>query len=122
MYSKELDRLIEMAPNIGTIRLYNKLIKMEQFKGGVMVTRKYLAEELNLSQPYVSDIIRWLIKAEFIKENILNGQTQFILNKLDESTNNDCVKVEHKQENHQPKQEIIKKGGKTITRMMVEGF
>ena len=119
MYSKELDKLIEIAPNIGTIRLYNKLSKMEQFKGGVMVTRKYLAEELNLSQPYVGDIIKWLIKAEFIKENILNGQTQFILNKLDESDNKSEEKVEPQQKNSQPKPTVIRKGGKTITRFEI---
>ena len=122
MYSKELDRLIEMAPNIGTIRLYNKLSKMEQFKGGVMVTRKYLAEELNLSQPYVGDIIKWLIKAEFIKENILNGQTQFILNKLDESVKENSVKEEKSQISQQTKQEVVRKGGKTVIRTMIPDF
>ena len=94
MYSKELDKLIDIAPNIGTIRVFNKLSKMEQFKGGVVVSRKYLAEELNLSQPYVGDIIKWLIKSEFIKETTLNGQTQFILNKLTESEKDDSVKGE----------------------------
>ena len=122
MYSKELDKLIEIAPNIGTIRLYNKLSKMEQFKGGVMVTRKYLAEELNLSQPYVSDIIRWLIKVEFIKENILNGQTQFILNKLDESVKENSMKEEKPQINQQPKQEVVRKGGKTVISTMIPYF
>ena len=122
MYSKELDKLIEIAPNIGTIRLYNKLSKMEQFKGGVMVTRKYLAEELNLSQPYVGDIIKWLIKAEFIKENILNGQTQFILNKLDESVKENSVKEEKPKINQQPKQEVVSKGGKTVIRTMIPDF
>ena len=95
---------------------------MEQLKGGVMVTRKYLAEELNLSQPYVGDIIKWLIKAEFIKENILNGQTQFILNKLDESVKENSVKEEKQQINQQPKQEVVRKGGKTVIRTMIPDF
>lgn len=122
MYEKELNQLIKLAPNVSTIRIYNMLINMEQFKGGVLVSRRYVAEELNLSIPYTHKIFDWLIKADFIKENKLNGYTQIILNKLDESDNKTVEKVEQPKENHQPKQEIIKKGGKTITRMMVEGF
>ena len=122
MYNKEFDRLIELAPNIATIRVYHKLMKMEPFKGGIVTSKKFIADELNLSSQYVGKVFEWLIKSNFVIETTLNGQTQFILNKLEESTNNDSAKVEQKQENHQPKQEIIRKGGKTVTRMMVEGF
>ena len=122
MYEKELNQLIKLAPNVSTIRIYNMLINMEQFKGGVMVSRKYVAEELNLSIPYTHKIFDWLIKADFIKENQINGYTQIILNKLDESDNKTVEKVEQPKENPQPRQEVVRKGGKTITRMMVEGF
>ena len=87
-----------------------------------MVSRRYVTEELNLSIPYTHKIFDWLIKADFIKENQINGYTQIILNKLDESDNKTVEKVEQPKENPQPKQEVIRKDGKTITRMMVEGF
>ena len=122
MYEKELNQLIKLAPNVSTIRIYNMLINMEQFKGGVMVSRKYVAEELNLSISYTHKIFDWLIKADFIKENQINGYTQIILNKLDESDNKTVEKVEQPKKNTQPRQEVIRKGGKTITRMMVKGF
>ena len=122
MYSKELDKLIEIAPNIATIRVYNKLTKMEQFKGGVVTSRKYIADELNLSGQYVCKVFEWLIKAEFIKESSVNGQTQFILNKLEELVDSNIAKIEEATEKAKSKQQSISKGGKTVTRMMVEGF
>ena len=122
MYNKEFDRLIELAPNIATIRVYHKLMKMEPFKGGIVTSKKFIANELKLSSQYVGKVFEWLIKSNFVIKTTLNGQTQFILNKLEESTNDESSKIEHKQENHQPKQEVVRKGGKTITRMMVEGF
>ena len=122
MYNKEFDRLIELAPNIATIRVYHKLMKMEPFKDGIVTSKKFIADELKLSSQYVGKVFEWLIKSNFVVETTLNGQTQFILNKLEESTNDNSLKIEQKQENNQPKQEIIRKGGKTITRMMVEGF
>ena len=122
MYEKELNQLIKLAPNVSTIRIYNMLINMEQFKGGVMVSRKYVAEELNLSIPYTHKIFDWLIKADFIKENQINGYAQIILNKLDESDNKTVEKVEHPKENHQPRQEVIRKCGKTIIRTMIPDF
>ena len=122
MYEKELNQLIKLAPNVSTIKIYNMLINMEQFKGGILVSRKYVAEELNLSIPYTHKIFDWLIKAEFITETKINGYTQIILNKLDESDNKTVEKVEKPKENHQPKQEIIRKGGKTIVRTMIPDF
>ena len=116
MYEKELNQLIKLAPNVSTIRIYNMLINMEQFKGGVIVSRRYVAEELNLSIPYTYKIFDWLIKAEFIKETKINGYTQIILNKFDESDNKTEEKVEQPQKNSQPKPTVIRKGGKTITR------
>ena len=122
MYEKELNQLIKLAPNVSTIRIYNMLINMEQFKGGVMVSRKYVAEELNLSISYTHKIFDWLIKADFIKENQINGYTQIILNKLDESDNKTVEKVEQPKENSQPRQEVVRKGGKTVIRTMIPDF
>ena len=88
------------------------LINMEQFKGGVLVSRRYVAEELNLSVSHTHKAFDWLIKADFIKENQINGYTQIILNKLDESENKTVEKVEQPKENPQPRQEVVRKGGK----------
>ena len=122
MYNKEFDKLIELALNIATIRVYHKLMKMEPFKGGIVTSKKFIADELKLLSQYLGKVFEWLIKSHFVIETTLNGQTQFILNNLEELVDSNNTKVDHKQENHQPKQEIIRKGGKEITRMMVEDF
>lgn len=122
MNSKEFDRLIEIAPNIATVRVYHKLMNMEQFKGGVLTSKKFIADELGISAQYIGKVFEWLIKSNFIIETTLNGQSQFILNKLDENFDDNEPKIEQNQKNNESNQEIIQKGGKTITRMIVEGF
>ena len=123
MYEKELNQLIKLAPNITTIRVYNMLINMEQFKGGVVVSRKYVSEELNLSIQHTNKAFQWLIKAEFITEKKINGYNQFILNKLEDKVDEKVEKKEETQvKTSQTKQEVVKKGGKTIVRTVVPGF
>jgi len=123
MYEEELNEIINKASNVVVIKVYNKLIRTEQLKGGIIISKKYIAEELNVSEQSVRNAIRALKADGYITETKFQGQTQFILNQIanvnTKKNLNDNVKSK---ENNQSRQEIIKKGGKTVTRMMVEGF
>lgn len=119
MYDEELNEIINKASNVVVIKVYNKLIRTEQLKGGIIISKKYIAEELNLSEQSVRNAIRLLKDDGYITETKFQGQTQFILNHLTKEKPAESVE---KVEKPQPKQEVIRKGGKTVTRMMVEGF
>ena len=120
MYDIELNRIIMESKNISVIKVYNKLIHMEQIKGGIISNKKFLADELGLSIQSVCSAIRMLEASGYVTETKFNGQTQFILNHVvsqnpAEKPSEPAEKIE-KQENNQPKPTVIRKGGKTITR------
>ena len=126
MYDSELNRIIMESKNISVIKVYNKLIHMEQIKGGIISNKKFLADELGLSIQSVCSAIRMLEASGYVTETKFNGQTQFILNHVvsqnpAEKPAEPAEKVE-KQENNQPKPTVIRKGGKTITRMEIPDF
>jgi len=125
MYEEELGQVIMTSSNVMNIKLYYHLTKMKQFEGGIVASRKFIANELNMSAQYTHTAFNWLIENHFITERKFQGQTQFILHKIVEMTNNkpseQAEKVE-KQENNQPKPTVIRKGGKTITRMEIPDF
>ena len=122
MYDEELNEIINNASNVVVIKVYNKLIRTEQLKGGIIISKKYIAKELNLSEQSVRNAIRLLKADGYITETKFQGQTQFILNKLDESVKENSVKEEKEQINQQPKQEVVRKGGKTVIRTMIPDF
>ena len=126
MYEEELGQVIISSANVMNIKLYYHLTKMKQFEGGVVASRKFIADELNMSAQYTHTAFNWLIENHFITKRKFQGQTQFILHKISEMTSNKPAetveKVDQPKENPQPRQEIVRKGGKTITRMIVEGF
>ena len=127
MYENELNKVINDAKYLSVVKVYNKLIHMEQVQGGIISNKKFLADELGLSIQSVCNAIRMLKASGYLSEIKFNGQMKFILNHLDfeKSDKNDAekvVKVEKSDENIKPRQEIVRKGGKTVTRTMIPGF
>lgn len=119
MYEEELNEIINKSNNVIVIKVYNKLIRTEQLKGGIIISKKYIAEELNISEQSVRNAIRVLKADGYITETKFQGQTQFILNHL---ANVKPVNEDEKQENPQPKQEVVRKGGKTVIRTIIPDF
>ena len=127
MYENELNKVINDAKYLSVVKVYNKLIHMEQVQGGIISNKKFLADELGLSIQSVCNAIRMLKASGYLSEIKFNGQMKFVLNHLDfeKSDKNDAekvVKVEKSDENIKPRQEIVRKGGKTVTRTMIPGF
>ena len=117
MYEEELGQVIMSSANVMNIKLYYHLTKMKQFEGGVVASRKFIADELNMSAQYTHTAFNWLIENHFITETKFQGQTQFILNHV--SSEKPVEKTVEKPEVTKPKPTIVKKGGKTITRFEI---
>ena len=96
---------------------------MTKFEGGVLINRKFIADELKLPGTSFLRAINWLIENKYLTETTSNGFSKFIINVENKQIDEVNSKEESKEiEKSQPKQEIIRKGGKTITRMMVPDF
>ena len=80
MFDEELNRIINDSKNIVIIKVYNKLIRMEELKGGIISSKKFIADELNISSQSVANAIKWLKGSGYVTETKFQGQTQFILN------------------------------------------
>jgi len=127
MFDEELNQIINDSTNIIVVKVYNKLIRMEQIKGGIFASRNFLAEQLNISNQSVSTALRMLKASGYVTETKFNGQTQFILNHVvsqnpvEKPAEKPAEKLE-KPEINQPKQEVVRKGGKTVIRTMIPDF
>ena len=120
MFDEELNKIINDSKNIVTIKVYNKLIRMEELKGGIISSKKFIADELNISSQSVANAIKWLKGSGYVTETKFQGQTQFILNHiLSEKSPPKPTEKDEQKENTQPKSTIVKKGGKTITRFEI---
>ena len=123
MYSEIISKLIQSTPNVATIRVFDFLIHKNQFEGGVVISRKFIADELKLPGTSVLRAINWLLENKYLTETTSNGFSKFIINVENKQIDKVNSKEESKEiEKTQPKQEIIRKGGKTITRTMIPGF
>ena len=123
MYSEIISKLIQSTPNVATIRVFDFLTHKNQFEGGVVISRKFIADELKLPGTSVLRAINWLIENKYLTETTSNGFSKFIINVENKQIDEVNSKEKSKEiEKTQPKQEIIRKGGKTITRMMVPDF
>ena len=121
MYEEELNQIITESNSIAVIKVYNKLIHMESIKGGVISSKKYIAEELGFPVQTISYAIKLPISSGYITKTTFQGQTQFILNKICEDKKEPEKSAENKIKSP-PNEEIVRKGGKTIIRKMVPGF
>ena len=117
MYEQELNNIINTTNNIVIVKVYNKLIRMEQIKGGIISSKRFIADELKISGQSVANAIKWLKGSGYVTETKFQGQTQFILNHV--SSEKPVEKPVEKTEVTKPKPTIVKKGGKTITRFEI---
>ena len=118
-----ISKLIQSTPNVATIRVFDFLTHKNQFEGGVVISRKFIADELKLPGTSVLRAINWLLENKYLTETTSNGFSKFIINVENKQIEDVKVKDEPQElEKSQPKQEVIRKGGKTITRTMIPDF
>ena len=48
MYEQELNNIINTTNNIVIVKVYNKLIRMEQIKGGIISSKRFIADEQSI--------------------------------------------------------------------------
>lgn len=119
MYEEELNKIINESKNIIVIKVYNKLIHMEQVKGGIITSKMYLSKELGVAIQSIYVAIRILEASGYITETKYNGQTKFILHKMTKEKAVQPAENVEKAQKPQPKPVVIRKGGKMITRFEI---
>ena len=120
MNYKIISKLIQTAPNFTVVKVYDFLVNAEKFNDGVVGTKKYVSDKIKITSTSVIKAFKWLEDNNYITETTVNGIPKFIIN---ENIDFDEVKSKNvNTENNKQNTQIITKGGKTITRMMVEGF
>ena len=96
MYDDKISKLIQTAPNLVTVRIFDLLLHKKIYDGGVIISKKFIADELNLNNMAVARAFKWLIENNFVTETSDNGLPKFILHyKSDDNvkqlTNDDLI-------------------------------
>lgn len=121
VYNKIMSKLIRTAPSFNVIKVYDFLITANKFEGGVVGTKQFIADEIQTTLQSVIRSFKWLKNNNYVIETTVNGIPKFIIN---ENILQNEVKPQNKEveEVKQPRHEIIRKGGKTVTRMEIPDF
>ena len=120
MDTNEIETIANTVPNLATLRIYLHLINLPKYDGGVYTTKFAMCEELQISNPIVYSAFKWLKEKNYIIETKVKGQTKFLINDRPGETIT-TQKVDTSAENKQTTS-VIRKGGKTITRMEIPDF
>ena len=116
MYRKILDKLIYETPDLPTLRIFHKMTTINPYENNIAVTKQFIANELNIHVSAAFKSFKWLIENNYIAETSVNGIKMYRI--LTDNKPIDGNKTIDKL----PRQKVVSKGGKTVTRMMVEGF
>lgn len=123
MYNKMMSKVIQNTPNLATVKVFDFLLNEPKFDGGVFTTKRFVAGRLNITMPTIIHSFQWLIDNHFITESSRNGIPKFIINEnFDSYEQNNPKPKDVKSENPQPKPTVVRKGGKTVTRMEIPDF
>lgn len=79
MYRKGLTDLSKNAP-MSALKVFLNLSARQPFEGGIKVSKKAIADELEISRTVVWQGFKWLKENNYIKERKTDGQTEFLLN------------------------------------------
>lgn len=80
VYKKSLDKLIDERAPYTAMKIYCKLMGMQDYGSEIRIQNKYLYESLGITAKAYSKAIKWLEERHFIKRTTTMGQNAFILN------------------------------------------
>ena len=120
MNTIELEKIANTVPNLATLRIYLHLLNLPKYDGGVYTTKFAMCDELQLSNPVVYSAFKWLKENNYIIETKVKCQTKFLINSNPGEVAN-TQKVDTPEVSKHTST-VIRKGGKTITRMEIPDF
>lgn len=80
LYKKALDKLLGMNVSGSTLKLFIKLLSMQDFGKEIVVSKKYLRESLQMPKSTFTMSLTWLKEHDFVKETTSMGNQAFVLN------------------------------------------
>lgn len=79
MYREPILSLSENAP-AAALKIFLNLSARQEFEGGIKMTKKFIAEKLDMSAAQFWRGFKWLKENGYVKEHKVNGITEFVLN------------------------------------------
>lgn len=79
MYRESILDLSEKAPATA-LKIFLNLSARQEFESGIKVTKKFIAESLQISSAQVWRGFKWLKENGYVKEHKVDGITEFVLN------------------------------------------
>ena len=80
VYKKSLDKLVDEQAPYTAMKIYCKLMGMQDFGPEIRVQNKFLYESLGITAKAYYKALKWLEDRHFIKRTVALGQNAFVLN------------------------------------------
>lgn len=80
VYTKAFEELLDKGASFSALKLYIKLLAMQTYDEEIVVSKKWLRNELGLCKEAFYAALKWLKDENFVFEGEKLGQGTFILN------------------------------------------
>lgn len=80
VYKRALEGLLEKGASYTALRIYLKLMSLQNFGAKVVIQNKYVYENLGICRNAYYTALNWLVDNGFVKKDTENGMNAFILN------------------------------------------
>lgn len=80
LQNKAITKLLDEGASYSALRLYLKLVSMQDYGKEIRVSKPYLYKSLDMHRTSFASALRWLEEKGFVKESETMGQLSFILN------------------------------------------
>ena len=81
MFTDKVEDLILQCPSAATLKVFMLLSMGQQFEErGMIITKKAVAEKLNITKPTCLDAFKWLKERFIVNECKVDGHTEFMVN------------------------------------------
>lgn len=80
VYKNALENLLDKGASYTALRIYIKIMSMQNFGTKVVIQNKFLYESLGICRNAYYTALNWLIDNHFVKKDSENGINAFVLN------------------------------------------
>ena len=80
LQNKAINKLLDEGASYSALRLYLKLVSMQDYGKEIRVSKPYLYKSLDMHRKSFADALKWLEDSGFVREIEVQGQLAFVLN------------------------------------------
>lgn len=80
LQNKAINKLLDEGASYSALRLYLKLVSMQDYGKEIRVSKPYLYKSLDMHRKSFADALKWLEDNGFVREIEVQGQLAFVLN------------------------------------------